>query len=357
MKIIQLLTTLSFGDAVSNDTIALKDALLGMGYETEIYAENIDKRLPEGLVWPYKKMPRLQNDDVLIYHLSTGTKLNYMVDKYTCRKIMVYHNVTPPEYFRGYSPVSYDLCREGQSGVRYLADKVDYCLADSEYNKAELEHLGYRCPVDVLPILIAFDDYKKAPNKRIVRRFDDEYTNILFTGRIAPNKKHEDIIAAFYYYKKFINKKSRLFLVGSYNGTEKYYAQLKEYIKCLELKDVYFTGHIRFDEILAYYKVADLFLCMSEHEGFCVPLVEAMFFDVPIIAYDSTAIGGTLGGSGILLDDKNPQWVAEWINRMVTDEQLRKTVLMNQKIRLKDFGHERINRLFEGYLKGFLGER
>ena len=356
MKMIQLLTTLSFGDAVSNDTIALKDAIQNMGYETQIYAENIDPRLPQGIVRPYKDMPVLQREDILIYHLSTGTKLNYTVDKYSCRKIMVYHNVTPPEYFRGYSAVSYDLCREGQNGTRYLADKMDYCLADSAYNKAELERLGYRCPIDVLPILIAFDDYKKAPNKKIIRRYDDEYTNILFTGRIAPNKKHEDIISAFYNYKKFINKKSRLFLVGSYNGTEKYYAQLKEYVKSLGLKDVYFTGHIRFDEILAYYKVADLFLCMSEHEGFCVPLVEAMFFDVPVIAYNSTAIAGTLGGSGILLDDKDPQWVAEWINKVVTDEDLRNKVILNQKIRLKDFSHEKINRLFENYLKGFLGE-
>lgn len=355
MRIIQLLTTLSFGDAVSNDTIALKDAIVRMGYETAIYAENIDKRLPDGLVMPFAQMPELQKDDVLIYHLSTGTKLNYIVDKYPCRKMMIYHNVTPPDYFRGYSPVSYDLCREGLNGARYLAHKMDYCLADSAFNKADLEQMGYGCPIDVLPILIAFDDYKKEPNKKVLRRFDDDYTNILFTGRIAPNKKHEDIIAAFYYYKKYINKKSRLFLVGSYAGTEKYYAQLKEYVRQLDLRDVFFTGHIRFDEILAYYKAADIFLCMSEHEGFCVPLVEAMYFNIPIIAYDCTAIGGTLGGSGILLKDKNPQLAAEWINQLVCDADLKNKVLLNQNIRLKDFSHDRINRLFEKYLKGFLG--
>lgn len=355
MRIIQLLTTLSFGDAVSNDTVALKEAIARMGFETAIYAENIDKRLPEGFVHPFGQMPELHEDDVLIYHLSTGTKLNYIVDKYPCRKMMIYHNVTPPEYFRGYSPVSYDLCREGLNGVRYLAHKMDYCLADSAFNKADLVRMGYQCPIDVLPILIAFEDYKKTPDRKILRRFDDDYTNILFTGRIAPNKKHEDIIAAFYYYKKYINKKSRLFLVGSYGGTEKYYAQLKEYVKQLELKDVFFTGHIRFEEILAYYKAADIFLCMSEHEGFCVPLVEAMFFDVPIIAYDSTAIAGTLGGSGILLSDKNPWWAAEWIDQLVTHMDLKNKVLMNQRIRLKDFSHDRIYRLFESYVKGFLG--
>ena len=143
--------------------------------------------------------------------------------------------------------------------------------------------MGYTCPIDVLPILIPFDDYAKTPSQQVIDRYSDGYTNLIFTGRIAPNKRQEDVIRAFYDYKKFYNPKSRLILVGGHNGMERYYHRLKSYINALELEDVVFPGHIKFDEILAYYKIADVFLCQSEHEGFCVPLVEAMYFDVPVV--------------------------------------------------------------------------
>lgn len=110
---------------------------------------------------------------------------------------------------------------------------------------------------------------------------DDGYTNFIFVGRVAPNKKQEDVIRAFYCYKKYCNPKSRLFIVGSYNGMERYYHRLRRYVGALELDNVVFTGHIPFAQILAYYHLADLFLCMSDHEGFCVPLVEAMYFNLP----------------------------------------------------------------------------
>ena len=129
------------------------------------------------------------------------------------------------------------------------------------------------------------------------------------------------------------------------------------YIKELGVRDVYFPGHIGFDEVLAYYHLADVFLCASEHEGFCVPLVEAMYFDVPIIAYDSTAIGGTLNGSGILMKDKDPMFMAAMMNRLMENQGLREQVIHNQQIRLKDFDREKIKAQFIDYLKGYLEAR
>ena len=354
MKIIQILTTISFGDAVSNDTIALRDALLQMGYETAIYAENIDPRLPKGTAKKVKYMPPLGKDDVILYHLSTGTELNYKVAKYQTKKILVYHSVTPPEFFLPYSQAAAQLCQYGLDGAKYLADKMDYCLADSEFNKNDLLEMGYQCPVDVLPILIAFEDYKKAPSRKVLRKYRTEGTNILFTGRIFPNKRQEDVIAAFYHYKKYYDPKARLFLVGSYAGMESYYAKLWSYVEELGVQDVYFTGHIKFDEILAYYHLADVFLCTSEHEGFCVPLVEAMYFQVPVIAYDCAAIGGTLGGSGLLVSDKDPLLLAGAVNRLRTDDELRNAILENQKIRLQSFEQSRVKAQFVDYLTGFL---
>ena len=271
-----------------------------------------------------------------------------------CRKVMVYHNITPPQFFEEYSVKAAQLCQNGLEGASYLADKVDYCLAVSEYNKQDLIRMGYTCPIDVLPILIPFDDYAKTPSQQVIDRYSDGCTNLIFTGRIAPNKRQEDVIRAFYDYKKFYNPKSRLILVGGHNGMERYYHRLKSYINALELEDVVFPGHIKFDEILAYYKIADVFLCQSEHEGFCVPLVEAMYFDVPVVAYDSSAIAGTLGGGGFLLKDKNPVETAGVINRVVTDEALRTQIIKNQQARLADFDHKVIEAQFKTYLDTFI---
>lgn len=354
MRIIQVLTTVSFGDAVSNDALALQKALREMGYDTDIYAEHIDPRLEEGRVKKIKELSGLKKKDVVIYHLSTGTELNYAVAKYEARKILIYHNVTPPHFLAPYKPYKAKQCQYGLDGARYLADKVDYCLADSEWNRQDLLAMGYPCKIDVLPIMIAFEDYAKKPNQKIVQKFKGKGTNILFTGRVAPNKCHEDLITSFYLYKKNYNPDARLFLVGSYSGMEEYYSRLLSYVEQLGVQDVYFTGHISFEDMLAYYYAADLFLCASEHEGFCVPLVEAMYFDVPIIAYDSTAIDWTLGGSGILMPDKTPALVAGMMNRLLTDQELREDVVENQRIRLMDFDRETIQALFRQYIENFL---
>lgn len=355
MRIIQMLPTIAYGDAIGNDTIALKKVLESLGYETGIYAESVVPPLNHKTAVLVEKLPKLTSDDIIIYHLSTGAKLNKRFIEYPAKKIIIYHNVTPPHFFEKNDDFIYGINKWALEDVKYLADKVDYCLADSEFNKRDLRSLGYTCPIDVLPILIPFDDYKKKPDIQIVNKYSDGKTNIVFTGRLVPNKKQEDIIGAFYYYKKYFDTEARLFLVGSYKPEDIYYRRLVKYVKSLNLKDVYFTGHIKFNEILAYFQIADVFLCMSEHEGFCVPLVEAMFFNIPIIAYGSTAVPSTLGGSGIIMEDKDPLIVAKMMHLLKTDEILRKKVVYNQKIRLEDFKYDKIKKQFEVYLNSFIG--
>jgi hypothetical protein len=136
MRVIQLLPTLSFGDGVGNDALWLKEIIGNMGYSTDIYAENIDKRLPEGTAIRADKLRDLKKDDVLIYHKSTGTDLSFKLDSYNCRRLMIYHNITPPDFFRPYSMAATQLTEYGYKGVEYLRDKVDYVLAVSEYNKS-----------------------------------------------------------------------------------------------------------------------------------------------------------------------------------------------------------------------------
>jgi glycosyltransferase involved in cell wall biosynthesis len=179
----------------------------------------------------------------------------------------------------------------------------------------------------------------------------------MFLGRIAPNKKQEDVIKTFYYYKKYMDPKARLFLVGSYEGMEIYYNALKLLVEQLDLEDVYFTGKVPFDQILAYYRVSDAFLCMSEHEGFCVPLIESMVFKVPIIAYNSSAIPYTLGDAGILINQKDYIAAAELLNKVIYDEQLRNRLIENGSRRLEHFSYERTAEEFRSYMKEILGEK
>lgn len=357
MRIVQVLTTLSFGDAVGNDTLALQSVLDDMGYKSSIYAENIDKRLNKVNVKHIKEIGKINSDDLIIYHLSTGTDLNLWIKEQKCRKIMIYHNITPPHFFSDYNRGSELLCTEGYEQVKALTNTFDAVYADSEYNKQELIKMGYKCEIKVLPILIPFEDYEKKPNQKVVRKYGSEdCVNIVFVGRIAPNKKQENVIKAFYEYHKNYNSNSKLFLVGSYSGLENYHQRLVDYYDSLGLtqNDIVFPGHIKFDEILAYYSVADVFLCMSEHEGFCVPLVEAMCFDIPIIAKDTSAIGYTLGESGVLLGENSSLEYAGMIHYLMTNKEFRDEIVMRQRERLKDFSNKKVIEKFKSYLKEFL---
>lgn len=344
IKIIQVLPTLSYGDAVSNDTMNMNEILEKSGYDTAIYTENIDKRLLT-IVKRITDLSDINKEDIIIYHKAIGTKLSYELDGINCKKIMRYHNITPGTYFKKYNKTVFNLVEYGREGLEYASKYIDYSFADSSYNMQELVELNYK-NVEVLPILISFDDYAKTPDKKTIEKYNDGVTNMLFVGRIAPNKSQEDVIKSFYYYKKYVNQNSRLIFVGSDNGFENYSDLLKKLVNELELKDVIFTGHIKFEEILSYYKVADLFLCMSEHEGFCVPLVESMYFGVPILAYDSSAVGETLGSSGVLVKEKNYFVISELMDRIMTDKILRDNIVEKQYERLKDFALEKVEKQF-----------
>lgn len=351
MIIVQLVGSISYGDAVGNDILAMRSVIEEMGYETAIYAENIDKRLPEGTAYHKDKMPELAEDDVAIYHMACGCDMSAEFAALKCKRVMVYHNITPPHFFRDYDKNSYKVCQDGYEQLKLLADKTDYCLAVSEYNKSDLIRMGFQCKIDVLPIIIPYEDYDKEPAQKTFDTYQDGKVNILFVGRVVPNKKHEDVIKAFYEYQRHYNLNSRLIFVGSSAPHDRYRQRLDDYAKELGVENLVFPGHIKFDEILAFYRLADVFLCQSEHEGFCVPLIEAMYLGTPIIAYDASAIAGTLGGSGILMDTKSPLITAGMINELVTNEELKQTVLDNQKERLKDFDRQLVKNQFKQYLQ------
>ena len=362
MRIIQLLPTLSRGDAIGNEAIAIRDMLRSAGRETGIYAEHVDPALPEGTALDPERLPALATEDILLYHLSTGTRLNKLLPTLGGRKLIRYHNITPPEFFRPYSPRAYKLGQKGYEGMRFLADKADRVIAASDYNRRQLRENGYICPIDVCPILIPFSEYDQAPDPAIPARFPSrsqgsEWTNLLFVGRITPNKKQEDAIKAFCAYHRRYNPKSRLILAGNAAGMRRYDERLKAYAVALFPPDarfsgdqpsgirdadppVIFTGRVTFPELLAWYRVSDAFLCMSEHEGFCVPLTEAMHFGKPIVAFRAAAVPETAGRGALLLDTKDPETAAEAIHRVLTDADIREALRQEQRKQLERYSYE-----------------
>lgn len=350
----QITATVSFGDAISNEILAIKKMLDNMGIHNEIYAENIDPRVKK-YVKKYTSY-KGNKDDIIINHFGIGSVINdYVAGLRNKIKIIRYHNITPHKFLDSYSGVTAKLCKLGREQLQKSKDVYKYSLAVSEYNKKELLELGYK-NISVMPIIIAMRDYEKKPDNEIVKKYSDDNKNIIFVGRVSPNKKQEDVIKSFYYYKKYFNNKSRLFIVGSYDGMEIYYKQLVRLIDSLELEDVFFTGHTSFESILAYYSIADLFLCMSEHEGFCVPLVESMFFKVPILAYNSSAIPDTLSGSSILINEKNHKYIAGMMDYILEDVKLKDKIIDKQVRRLEELRPEKIELEFQKYINKIIGD-
>ena len=340
MRVVHIMPTITFGDGVSNDALQIQKLLMEHGIMSHIYAENIGAKVPAEIVHPIADLPKTDENDIIIYHGSQGTELNYRMETLKARrKIMVYHNITPGSFFAEYSENLERLVEEGYAGMRFLADKLDCCIADSAYNAEQLRAMGYQCQIEVCPILIPFSDYDTEPDQALIERLKaDHFENFLFVGRITPNKKQEDVIRCFYYYHKYYNSQSRLILVGNYEGMESYYLRLLKYVYQLHLQDyVVFPGHISFREILAYYHAADAFLCMSEHEGFCIPVVEAMYFSIPVIAYRSTAVPETLGSGGLLTDSKDGPLVAAMMDRVIRDKDLRSWIKHKQQLRIESF--------------------
>ena len=360
MRIVQLVPTLSYGDAVGNDVLALHQILKDYDPETKIYALGIDtERIDASVYENLSDLPMLSDGDIIFYHMAIGSaEMRQVLLEQHCRKYIIYHNVTPPHFFAGYSETAVLATRHAFDDLEALRKNVSGCLAASEFNMNDMVKLGYDVPMAVLPIVVPFDDYAVEPSEEVIARYkDDGFTNILFVGRIAPNKKHEDIIKAFCYYQKHINPKSRLFLVGNWAGQEIYYDRLSRYIEALGVENVLFSGHISFRDILAYYRLADVFLCMSEHEGFCVPLLEAMYFDVPILAYDSTAIPYTLGKAGLIFKNKAPEQVAFLIDQLVSRPDLRQDVLACQQERLRFFSYENVSGIARKLIKDIIDHK
>lgn len=356
MQIHQWLPGFTSGDAISNYAVGLQEIIRKWGYESEIFSPSrhvSHKVRGKCKDWDsYKDYSSSEN--IVIYHFSIGSPLSQAFGTIPDKKFLIYHNITPDHYFRLINDEKALVLLQGREELKMLHDVSDVAVADSEYNRMELEQWGYKNTGVIAP-LMDFSGLKKVPQRSIMNRYKDNWTNILYVSRLVPNKKIEDVIKAFYYYKNCVNMQSRLFIVGSHVGMEKYCSYLRALVLELGLRDVIFTGHVTNTELLAYYKLADLFMCMSEHEGFGIPLVESMYFGIPIVAYDAAAVPDTLGGSGILVKEKDFRKLSELMDIVITKDGVKNKIIEEQKKRLKDFMPDVIEKSFEKYIRPLSG--
>jgi glycosyltransferase involved in cell wall biosynthesis len=333
-RVHQVLATLGYGDAIGHEVLGIQRALEGAGYESEIFVETADRRL-EHLTTDYREMVgAIAPEDVLIHHFSIGSRASRTAYALPGRMALVYHNITPPEYFLGVHKDLVKLCFRGRRELTAYITRCELALGDSEYNRHELEHLGFRSTA-VLPVVPDFAHLDLPPDTMTAERFDDGWTNIMFVGRVIPNKKFEDVIRAFHVYRTRHNPRSRLLLVGSYGGFEKYLAMLHALVAQLGTPDVHVLGHVSNEELTALYDVADLFLCASEHEGFCVPLIESFYKRVAVLAYAATAVPATMDGGGVLYHKKDPFEVARLMAAVLDDADLEDRVIATQDAALE----------------------
>ena len=317
---------LTTGDAVSNDVLAMQRVLENHGLESRMYAESADFEEPK--IWPLSKIEEYLEspEDILIYHHSFGWNTGLaLLRKRICRTIIKYHNVTPPELFTGVSQWHEEKCTDGRRHLEYIARAgfVSY-FSDSAYNMRELLALGADEHASfVVPPFHQIDRLDSvAPDLNTLEAYRDGKTNILSVSRVAPHKNQAGLIEAFSVYHHEYNPSSRLVIVGKEEEAFKNYSnRLREMIKFLVLEDaVVFAGEVSEKTLKSFYLLSNVFLFASKHEGFSVPLVEAMAMKVPIVSYGAAAVPETVAGAGIVLDELNPEQMAKAVDLVIEDE-------------------------------------
>ncbi len=330
-QINQFHSGVTVGDAITNEMLFIRDVLQKRGYESEIYAEFIDPALKDTIL-PIKNY-KGGDGNILIIHHSMGIGCFDYVASLLDKKIIVYHNITPEKFFDDEHTKKW--IRIGLAQMRVYGKIADYFMADSAYNRKKMIEMGIKNEIDVLPISISLDRFEKIDaNEEVINRFK-ESKNVLFVGRIVPNKCQIDLVRSFAVYHNHFNPQSNLIIVGD-TGNQTYVQKINTLCEELDIKDsVHITGKVDEASLKAYYEVSSVFLSMSEHEGFGVPLLEAMKMGRPVIAYRSSAVSETLGQGGILFTEKRHDYVGTLINEVIEDKELRKNILERQGNRIK----------------------
>jgi glycosyltransferase involved in cell wall biosynthesis len=330
------------GDAIGDSARKVRDMLRAAGHEADLFALTIDEAL-QGDVRPFAD-PAARGGHLTIFHFALPSPMTEAFASLRGTRVLQYHNITPAAFFAPYDPGLFRLAALGRSELKTLVGRVDLALGDSEFNRSELAEMGF-APTGVLPVAVNTERITRAARRPALEQIlSDGLINILFVGRIVPNKKIEDHIRLGEIYKRYTDNYYRFIFVGRYDGVPRYYAQVRALVSEFQMLPdrVWFTGPVPDEDLAAFYRWADVYVSLSEHEGFCVPLVEAMAADVPVLAYAAGAVPETLGGAGVLFSPKDLELAAEAMAMLVYDRPFRDSVIAGQRRRLEDFSPSRL---------------
>ncbi|WP_286817045.1 glycosyltransferase family 4 protein [Desulfobacter sp. UBA2225] len=334
-------------DGVSNSLFFIKRMLTSLGYESEIYADNIDPELKD-LVRPRRTYQENSNNILLLHHAAAQPDPGWFISL-ADRLAMVYHNITPAHYFETGTAHS-NATKQGREQLAGWQDLFAGIIADSEYNAQELNGLGYE-NVHVIPLLIDFENIKKnTVSREIINRHETTF-NLLFVGRICENKCQHDLIHAL---ARLGNKNVHLFCVGG-NTSPPYLKYIKKLVAGYGLQEqVHLPGKVSDQDLWGYYHAADLFVSLSDHEGFGIPLIEASSIGLPVVAYDSSNIRHTLAGSGLILSHKNSTDVASVLQRLMTQPLWRHRLAKGEQANLSRFDFENLKTGLNAFINSLL---
>lgn len=335
----QFVHTLNYGDAISGEAISLQRIFRERGIGGEIFSIHAHEKVKQFVTDWREFSTRAKKGDKVLLHHSIASPLNELfLGAEHCSRYMIYHNLTPEKWFLSYNARVLADLRVGRKELPELVKFRGRILADSEFNKRELEEVG-ATGVRVLPLPLDTEKWSVTANPGIAQILRGHGgKNLLHVGRLAPNKRIEDVIRAFYFYHHKLNRHSRLWLIGADTDTELYSFELRRLVSDLRLKEgVTFVGSVADSELRAFYENSDLYLCMSEHEGFCVPLIEAMYFGLPLIAFNAGAVSETVGEGGVLIDQKDPALLAELMHYVLSNGEVRTEMVQAGREQLRHF--------------------
>jgi glycosyltransferase involved in cell wall biosynthesis len=330
------------GDAIGDSARRVRELLRQMGHAAELYALTIDEEL-QGDVRPFTD-PGAHRADLTILHYALPSPMTAAFGRLAGARVLQYHNVTPPAFFAPYDAAACRLAVLGRRELSTLVGQVDLALGDSAYNRHELDALGFD-PTGVFPIAVDTSRVTKPGGRPALSAIlDDGLVNFLFVGRIAPNKRIEDHLRLAEHYKRYVDLYYRFVFVGRYDVVPRYYSAIRALMTEYGLRSdrFLFTGPVSNEELAVYYRHAAVYVSLSEHEGFCVPLLEAMAADVPVLAYAAAAVPDTLGGAGVQFAPKDLEQAAELLATLTFDDDLRARIVAGQRRRLEDFGDARV---------------
>ncbi|GAP64347.1 hypothetical protein ARMA_2770 [Ardenticatena maritima] len=338
------------GDAITDQAFLIQRWLRQAGIHSDIFAESVHPLL-ENQVRSVVQLRREEAQEGIMYHHGIGTEIAETLCAWNVPLFMVYHNITPPAFVRTFDPRLAAQLEQGRAQLHTLRAHTVLAVADSAYNERELREAGYE-QTDVLPIVLHAEPYDQPINPDLARGLRERGPNLLFVGRLVPNKRQDDLIKLLWFYKR-IRPQARLILVGS-SWLPTYSQWLRGLAFDVGLGDsVWFTEHVPERDLVTFYRSADVYVSMSEHEGFGKPFIESMYCGLPIVAYAAAAVPDTVGDAGILFTRKDFEAVAELIDVVVHDTALRERLIQNGRRRVQRMLEPAVRQRFMEFLERF----